>query len=204
MSIGLAILAGGSSSRMGQPKQLLPFKNKKLIDHVIESATGSLCQPVVLVLGAHSERILQEVAVPEQVHTVNNQEWQEGLASSLRAGIAALQKLDDRLEGVIIALCDQPFVSSAIFDQLVREFQRSGKLIVTSQYSGTFGPPALFHRSLFDQLLEISGDKGARRILEKYAADLAAVEFARGAIDLDTLDDYLALNASEQSEQTKQ
>jgi molybdenum cofactor cytidylyltransferase len=180
---------------MGQPKQLLPFQNKTLIEHVIIAATDSLCHPVVLVLGAHSERIRETIHVPEQVHIVVNEEWQEGLASSLRAGVNALQGLDDRIEGMIVCLCDQPFVTANIFDALINEFQQSAQLIVASRYSDTLGPPALFHRSLFGELLHTSGDKGARRIVEKYADQVRSLEFAQGSVDLDTLDDYLALSA---------
>jgi molybdenum cofactor cytidylyltransferase len=195
VSIGIAILAAGGSSRMGQPKQLLPFQNKTLLEHVIAAATDSLCHPIVLVLGAHSERIIETIHAPVRVHIEVNEQWQEGLASSLRAGVQALRRLDDGIDGIIISLADQPFVSATIFDALISEFQQSEKLIVACQYSGTGGPPALFHRSLFDELLQTTGDKGARRIVEKYADKVRTLEFAQGSVDLDTIEDYLALSA---------
>jgi molybdenum cofactor cytidylyltransferase len=195
VSIGIAILAAGGSSRMGQPKQLLPFQNKTLIEHVVSAATDSLCDPIVLVLGAYSERIIATIHVPARVHIEVNEQWQEGLASSLRAGVQALRRLDDCIDGMIVSLADQPFVSANIFDALISEFQQSAKLIVASRYSDAVGPPALFHRSLLDELLQTTGDKGARRIVEKYADQVRALEFSQGSVDLDTIDDYLALNA---------
>jgi len=178
---------------MGEPKQLLRYAGKTLIEHIIAAAARSVCSPIVIVLGAHADRIEQEIEIPSSVQVVFNKDWQEGLSSSLRSGVQAVRRIDGDSEGIVTVLCDQPFVTSEVIDNIVQQFHTSGKLIVASQYSDVFGPPALFHSCLFDELLQISGDKGARSVVDRHSSEATSVQFPNGAVDVDTLDDYLAL-----------
>ncbi|HEY9651446.1 MAG TPA: nucleotidyltransferase family protein, partial [Coleofasciculaceae cyanobacterium] len=120
-TIGLMILAAGSSTRMGMPKQLLLYQGCSFIRHIVEVAIASVCQPIAVVLGANAERIKPEVSqLPVQI--VENQQWKEGMSSSIRVGLEALLTMNQNLDAVAIALCDQPFVSSQTLNQLVEAY----------------------------------------------------------------------------------
>ena len=136
--IGLIILAAGSATRMGRPKQLLSYQGRSLILHAVEVALASLCQPIVVVLGAYVEQIKPEL-MPKAVQVVENSQWQEGMSSSIRAGISMLLKTNSKLDAVIISLADQPLVSPQIFNQLIQSYQETQKVIIASKYNETTG-----------------------------------------------------------------
>lgn len=191
-NVGLVILAAGASSRMGKPKQLLPHGNGTLLNTAISAARGSLCAPIVLVLGANAPEIRKRTTT-RNLMVVENGLWSEGIASSLRVGISTLWESD--VDAAVIMTCDQPFVDAVVIDQLVYLFRSSRKPIVASQYADTLGIPALFDRSLFPQLLKLSGDKGARAIIQSHQSDTAIFNFPAGVIDIDTVDEYSAVLA---------
>ena len=130
----------------------------------------------------------------KKVHIVENNEWKEGMASSIRCGVETLQHIAPSADGVILMVCDQPHVSSSLLNELITLQKKTVRPVITSQYKDAVGPPALFHRSVFPELLELNGDAGARKIVEKYKDKLATVSFEKGTIDIDTEDDYKALN----------
>lgn len=189
---GLVILAAGASSRMGAPKQLLPYGERNLLSHTVEAAVDSECTAVVLVLGANHDSIKKELA-SHAIQTVENKKWMDGLSSSIRLGITALMQSTSDVEAAVICTCDQPLLTAEIINRLVSEFESTGAPIVAAQYAGTLGVPALFCRDLFDELLSLSGDRGAKSIILKHSADVVAVDFPQGAIDIDTPEDYNAL-----------
>lgn len=126
-----------------------------------QAADCVLCQPIVVVLGAQSERIEAEVQqLPTTV--IRNSRWAEGVSSSIQTGLKTLQLIDPTIEAVIILLCDQPFVSVSLVHQLIEEYDRTGKLIVASEYADTLGVPALFSHALFPVLMTLQADRGAR------------------------------------------
>jgi molybdenum cofactor cytidylyltransferase len=110
------------------------------------------------------------------------------MSASIRAGIEAIATAE--LEAVVLALCDQPFVSSQVINRVVRAYQSAGKPIVASEYGGTLGVPALFDRTFFPELTTMQGATGAKRTIEKYLHEVSAVSFPEGAIDIDTPSDY--------------
>jgi molybdenum cofactor cytidylyltransferase len=186
---GIILLAAGSSGRLGRPKQLLPFRGKILLQHLLDEATATAAFSVLVVLGAEAEKIkLQLGAGSYQV--VWNEAWKEGMASSIRCGINALLEIHPAAEAAILMTCDQPFVTTALLDELMQTQVKSGKKIVTSMYDTITGPPALFHQSLFSELLQLKGDMGARNITITHAGEMATVSFPQGAIDIDTASDY--------------
>jgi molybdenum cofactor cytidylyltransferase len=185
----IIILAAGSSSRFGDTKQLLHFNGKTLLQHVIAEATATGAEPIVVVTGANADRVSKEIK-SEKVEIVFNKDWEQGMASGIVIGLKKAIALNNELEKVIIAVCDQPFVSSSLFQQLVEKQNESVKHIVASTYADTIGTPALFTKKYFDALMGLTGDQGAKILLKKYSDDLATVDFPDGHIDIDTQADY--------------
>lgn len=188
-TVGLMILAAGASTRMGTPKQLLAYQGCTLIRHMAEVAIASVCQPIAIVLGANAERIKPEISqLPLQI--VENQQWQEGMSSSIRAGLKALLAMNPNLDAVAIALCDQPFVSPQTLNQLVEAYHLTGKPIIASEYSGTFGVPALFSGTLFAELMNLKSTEGAKKLIKRRIHEVFSIPFPEGAIDIDTPKNY--------------
>lgn len=188
-TVGLIILAAGASTRMGTPKQLLAYRGCTLIRHMAEVAIASVCQPIAVVLGADAERIKPEISqLPIQI--VENQQWEEGMSTSIRVGLEALLAMNPNLDAVAIALCDQPFVSSPTLERIVEAYRLTGKPIIASEYSGTLGVPALFNRTLFSELMTLKSTEGAKKLIKKHLHEVFSVPFLEGAIDIDTPKDY--------------
>lgn len=194
-NIGIVILAAGSSSRLGQSKQLLPYHDKSLLQHAIDAAIHSDQESVVVVLGANAELISKTIN-KMGVHIAENKEWEEGMASSLRKGLDALLKISPATDGVIFMVCDQPHVTTVLIDDLIKAQKKTGKPIVACNYGEITGPPALFHKSLFEELMQLKGDTGARKIIQQHQDDVASVLFTQGKTDIDTMEDYKALEKS--------
>lgn len=185
MAIGIIILAAGASTRMGQPKQLLSVPHTSLLRQTVEAALGSQCQEVVVILGAHAESIRPTIAqLPIQI--VENTQWVEGIGSSIRAGVQAIQTLSKLIDATIITTCDQPFLTSELFNQLIEAYRTSLKPIIACEYAGTVGIPALFDVRFFSELLSLQGDRGAKKLLMAHQDEVGCVPFPEGAIDLDT------------------
>jgi molybdenum cofactor cytidylyltransferase len=179
---------------MGQPKQLLMHHGKTLLQHSLEVAGASRAGAVVLVLGANAGRIQPEINLVN-VSVVVNAGWEEGMASSIRTGIKAFVEMNPLAEGLILMVCDQPYVSATLLNELLATHYNTGKPIVTSGYAGTVGPPTFFHRSIFPELLQLKGDAGARSVLNKHLDEVEIVSFPQGRLDIDTEEDYQRLSA---------
>lgn len=191
-NIGIVILAAGSSSRLGKPKQLLLYNDKSLLQHSIDAAINSNGNSVIVVLGANEDLISKEIN-KTGAHIITNKEWEEGMASSVRTGLDTLFKISPTTDGVIFMVCDQPYISSSLLNDLISTQQKTKKPIITSSYGETIGPPALFHKSLFNELMQLKGDAGARKIIQQHSYEVATVLFTNGKIDIDTKEDYEAL-----------
>jgi molybdenum cofactor cytidylyltransferase len=188
MSISLIILAAGGSSRLGSPKQLVRFDGQTLIRRAAAAALESRCDRVVIVVGSRADDMRRELGgLP--VSIVENPEWQSGMSSSLRAGLNEVR--DD--DAVLIMLCDQPFVTADVLDNLIDTRHKTGVPIVASDYGATRGVPALFSKELFPELASLSADEGARRIIARHPELTTTIAFADGAIDVDTRDDWTGL-----------
>ena len=200
MRVGVIILAAGASTRMGSPKQLLPYKGRPLIRHAVEQALASNAEQVFVVLGANAAVVGQcaldscaKVVSPASFLTlVENPNWQEGMGTSIRAGLEAAANFD----AVIIALADQPLVGPQILNTLIATHQQTRKPIVAASYSGIAGVPALFTRELFPQLLQLPPAAGCKGLIESHAAESVLIDCPEGALDIDTPDDYAKANAS--------
>ena len=192
-TVGLILLAAGSSSRLARPKQLLPYQGQTLLRHAAEVAAASPCRPLVLVTGALHDELLPEIeGLP--FHVVRNDAWADGMGGSIAAGLTELETAAEaaKVDAVVVMLCDQPLLTPEVIGELIVQFQATGQPVVASAYGGTQGVPALFSRELFPQLLELRGATGARELLQQYK-HLPTVDFAGGTTDVDTEAQYAAL-----------
>lgn len=191
-SCAIIILAAGGSNRLGRPKQLLPYQGKSLLRHAVDAANDSNAQPLIVVLGANAAK-LEPLIDEKKIHVVENKQWEEGIAASIRCGMNTLKRVALLADAVILSVCDQPLLEAAVINELIATHHSTGKPIVACQYGHTTGTPVLFHKSLFAELLELEGNKGAKKIIDKYPGDLATVSFQGGAIDIDNEEDYTNL-----------
>ena len=192
-SCGIVILAAGASTRLGKPKQLLQYHGKTLLAHTIHEAVNSNADAVVVILGKDANLFKKEID-EKKVRVATNSSWEEGMASSLRLGLDTLFKDKPYIDAVIFIVCDQPHISSSILNELITTQQKTTKQIVTCNYGDSIGPPALFHKKYFGELMKLSGDTGARKIIEQNMNDVTTILFPEGKIDIDTNEDYDELN----------
>jgi molybdenum cofactor cytidylyltransferase len=190
---GIIMLAAGASTRLGEPKQLLTFKGRTLLEISLAAACASEAHPVIVVLGANAE-LLSGGIDGYDVHTIINMDWQEGLASSIRAGLKALLEIIPSVNSALLMLCDQPMVTASLLNELISAHQRSGLPIVSCGYADTYGPPTLFQQRLFAELLALKGDVGAKRVLHQHRSEVELIAFPDGALDIDSREDYLELS----------
>lgn len=188
METGILILAAGSSSRLGQLKQLLQFKGKSLLFHVVSQAL-EVTPAVVVVTGSKNDEIEKEIH-DLKVPAAENSNWQDGMGSSINGGLKKLLDNFPTIENVIISVCDQPFIETSVFSELISKQKDSQKNIVASAYSNTLGTPVLFTKKYFPDLIALSGNEGAKKLLIKFQEDVAQINFEKGAIDIDTIEDY--------------
>jgi molybdenum cofactor cytidylyltransferase len=194
-SCGIVILAAGASTRLGKPKQLLQYRGKTLLAHAINEAVNSNADGVVVILGKNANLFKKEID-EGKVRVAINSSWEEGMASSVRLGLDILFNAKPYVDAVIFMVCDQPHISSSILNELIITQQKTTKQIVTSNYGDSIGPPALFHKKYFEELMKLSGDAGARKIIQKNMNDVATILFPEGDIDIDTEEDYQKLKNS--------
>ena len=188
------VLAAGASVRMGRPKQLLPFAEKPLLQHVIDAAVASGLDEVVVVLGAHADQVRRAIVVPEngKVRVVVNAAYDKGLAESLRCGLAAVAS---RASAVAILLGDQPRMSAALIDQVLVAHVAAGKSATRPVFGAgderTPGHPVVLSRTLWPALRDLRGDEGARKVLAERPEHVNEVRIISPApADIDTPEDY--------------
>ena len=187
------ILAAGQSKRMGQVKQLLPFRGKPLISHIIYTALASELDEVIVVLGHGAEEI-KTTADFGEARVVMNHDYEAGQSTSLQTGIS---EISDRSEAALFILGDQPLVSAGVINRLIEEFERKKMGFLIPTFLGKRGNPVLVGRSFFPLLKSLTGDQGARALFKEYEDQVKEFDVGDGCIhmDIDTLDDYLRLTS---------
>ena|SRR5215213_9181132 len=192
VGVGAVVLAAGASSRMGSPKQTLQYRGESLLRRAALAALGAGCHPVIVVTGANAElsrRELDGLAVREVLNT----RWETGMASSIRAGVEGLVSADPDSSAAVFMLCDQPHVTADVISCLVAAHRATGRPIIASTYSGSFGVPALFSRTLFAELTRLEGMSGAKEVIKRHASEAHFLPFHGGEVDVDTPDDFSRL-----------
>ena len=192
-SIGIIILAAGASVRMKQPKQLLKFDNKTLLRRAVETAIAANYEIVVVVLGANFEQTKSEIA-DFPINICFNENWREGLSSSIKIGLKNLLKIAPEVAACLVSLADQPFITAKHLNLYAEKFFQTNNPIIAAEYNGTIGVPALFSREIFDELCEISGDKGAKMLIDRHQNRLTTINLPEAAFDIDTPEDFAKLN----------
>jgi len=184
------VLAAGASQRMGQPKQLLPWgaNDQPMLRHVVQATLATPVDKVVVVLGHAAERIAPALeGLPAQV--VVNPSWADGLSTSVRAGLDAV---GDTAQAALFVLADQPHLTPEIVAAIVARFRRTRATVVVPQAGGRRGAPALFARSLFDELRAVQGDQGGRGVIARHYEQAETIELPDTVplTDIDTPDEY--------------
>jgi len=189
------ILAAGMSRRMGgeTPKQLLRMGGKTLLERALENVRASQVSEIVLVLGANANQIKQQVTT-NSAKVVLNPDYQQGMGTSLRAGLSAV---DSSVGAAFIVLADQPFVHAKTLDKLLAYQRESAAQIVIPLYRGFRGNPVLLDRSVFPEVMNLSGDVGCRAIFGNHTEGIAKIEVDDPGIllDIDTEEDLRRLES---------
>ena len=193
--IGVVVLAAGTSSRLGQPKQLLNYNEKPLLQHTLDLVSELEGANSVVVLGASADKIIDRITIEPSFVAINRR-WSNGLASSILCGLEYLNKEWPNTEYALFLVGDQPYLSLGLLKELVSSAKQSKNLVIASTYLDQVGVPALFHRSLFTELSSLTGDEGAKKVIENNIANADLVPFKRGEVDIDTMADYESLLAN--------
>lgn len=189
MSRAVLLLAAGASSRWGvdRPKALLPWRGDELVNYLARAALVAGADPVVRVLGAYAERIRAEAPVPEGVTDVFNAAWAEGMGGSIAGGLRAALALAPELRAVLVLPCDQPLVTAEVLAAAFAAHADKAGCIVQCDYGeGVPGPPVVFGREFFGELLALTGDEGGRAVVRRHPTARVLVPFSGGKWDLDS------------------
>jgi molybdenum cofactor cytidylyltransferase len=185
------VLAAGGSTRFGSPKQLVRIAGRPLLHTAVTRASEVTGNALIVVLGAQASEFAALLRHSPGTIVVNH-EWREGLGSSIRAGVA---RLPATCNGVMLVLADQAAVTADDLKRLAGSWRRQPQYAAAALYSGTIGAPAIFPRSALRELAGLRGDEGARTLLRRSADRLVRVPMPTAAIDIDTPEDLLAIDA---------
>lgn len=192
MKISVLILAAGSSSRLGQPKQLVEFEGQTLMERITQIAL-SVSEEVLVILGANIELIKPKLdSFSDRINIIENPNWKEGMGTSISLGIEHLALKSD---GILILLTDQPLISQVLLQNMMQTFAERKYPIVACDYGEQLGVPILFDKSFFPELQDLKGEQGAKIFLKNYSEKITSVSFKDGLFDIDTLEDLSKLTS---------
>ncbi|GAB5379041.1 MAG: hypothetical protein Alis3KO_00240 [Aliiglaciecola sp.] len=183
MSFSCLIMAAGEGRRFGSCKQLAPVNGVPLINHVVEKYQHAGCRHIYVVLGANWQPI--SAILPPYVKVLINKDWQQGLGKSIAFGITSLSQHEERSNHILIGLGDQIALTSLAIQTLIKEQTSHATVPVASCYNNVIGVPASFPRSYWQDLMSLTGDVGAKNLLNRYADRLVKVSIPSAALDID-------------------
>jgi molybdenum cofactor cytidylyltransferase len=189
------VLAAGAATRFGSAKQLVRISGRPLLHNTVSNAVEIAGAATIVVLGAYAAELAPLLShTPASV--VINRDWREGIGSSIRRGVAALPST---CTAVMMVLADQAAVTAQDLQRLVSAWKRQPEYVAAALYSGSTGVPAIFPRSRFVELTELRGDMGARMLLQRNPDRVIRVPMESAALDIDTPEDLLSLDAGQQN-----
>jgi CTP:molybdopterin cytidylyltransferase MocA len=195
LSVAIAVLAAGRGSRLGdEPKPLALLQGRPLVEWALDAAVASGLRPVWLVTGYQGRHVA--AVAPQGVDVVHNRHWRRGIASSLRAALAAIAPYP-QVSAVCVGLADQPRVGAEAYRRLAAAHEEGAELAVAT-YRGTRGNPVLVARSLWAEADELEGDVGARQLMQRHAVVEVPCDGTGSAVDVDTPQDLEQLNEESQ------
>ena len=188
--VSAILLAAGQSRRMGELKQLMPFGQSTIVGQAVDNLLGSAVDEVIVVVGYKAEDVIKAIAA-KPVKVAINPDYEHGMSTSIMAG---LNLVHSGVQGVMLALGDQPLVDSQTINRLIEEFYNHDKGIAVPTYQGRRGHPIIFATRYKKQLLKLSGDVGGRQIIKEHPDDVLeiAVNSENVIADFDTTGDYQA------------
>ncbi|WP_318342912.1 nucleotidyltransferase family protein [Flagellimonas baculiformis] len=195
--IAVVVLAAGGSTRLGRPKQLVEFKGKTLLERTMDNVDNLGFQTKILVLGANLKDI-QEKIDGEGYSVVFNEEWEQGMASSIKIGLEAALSIENELDHVLFLVSDQPFLELENLHKLVHTQLTQKPMATYSQYGNDIGVPAIFGKETFPLLLQLEGDEGAKKLMHLEGFDFCTETFKKGVFDVDTEEDVQQLKQMEE------
>lgn len=170
---------------MGHPKQLINYQGQALIRHQLNTIMALDPAHIQVVLGAHAEAILPELEdFPADI--IRNEAWDEGLSTSIRAGIKAVPST---IHAILFMLVDQPLIETSFLQRLLDQANQEKVWISCAYYHGKYGVPALFKRPLFGALQELKGDQGAKPLFQQNTPHLVGIDYPPAGFDLDRPED---------------
>jgi len=186
------ILAAGESKRLGTAKQLLDWHGETILAKAIRtlekiSPTYATHVEIIVVLGARYEEIFPTIS-PFRIITCRNEHWHEGMGTSIST---AIHSVSAHASAVLLSVCDQVLMSSNDYEQLLSAFLTGNSTIAATRYGENAGVPAIFAPQYFPHLQSLSGERGAKSILQKYNDDVTLVDLPAALVDIDTAEDYV-------------
>ncbi len=193
-NISVIILAAGSSSRLGQSKQLVMIDGVPLLLKSTLASLDAKYLHVVVVLGANAAEHKKMIAhLPVEILT--NTEWENGMGSSLKKGLRYVLKSKPATRAIVVMVCDQPLLTQEHLAALRHAYTKTNSQIVASRYGGMKGVPALFDYRLFPSLMEIDDSQGAKVVIEAHSETVHTIDWEDGHLDIDTPEDLNLLNS---------
>ncbi len=193
-NLHILLLAAGASSRMKRSKPLLPWKNDTLINHQVNTLLAT-SYPLTVVLGAKAQDILPTLK-DLNISTIVNEHWEEGMGNSLAYGVQAILKASPNVQGILVALVDQPLLTTAHYKRILNTFTPDQKqLIVSATDQGVTGPPVLFDAFYFNELTQLTGDEGAKVVTKKHKEQAVRIPMGSALQDVDTPEEFERLRS---------
>ncbi len=184
LKCGAVILAAGNSSRLGQPKQLVCCGEETLLARTVRIAEEAGCLPIIVVLGYDADHMTSTLT-GRSVRIVRNPAWSTGMASSLQAGLAAWSGSAIQNANVLLLVCDQPQIGADDLRELLAIHTSESRQVTAASYAGRLGVPAIFHRNLLQELMAITGDQGARAVIERHKVEAGILPLPAAELDVD-------------------
>lgn len=187
------VLAAGSSSRLGRPKQLLKIDGIPMVLRAVRCACSSNCNRIFVVVGANRSPIVDAINDLD-VEIVENRQWREGIGSSIRTAVERIEVDPCAYDAALVMLADQIRIRVEQLNRIIDTFRSKGS-IVASNYENTLGVPALFPREYFHELRKLAGDTGAKSLLSRHQSQVIRVDCPEASADVDTAQDLVDAEA---------